>query len=54
MPPMPKTRRRNRKTKPVEAAPSITVADYYRMRLTQPQPTDEPASWEDYLRLAGA
>jgi hypothetical protein len=43
--------RRHRKIL-VEQAPVMSVADYYRMRLTQPQPTDEPASWEDYLRVS--
>ena len=40
------TRRRNRKTEPVEQGPAITIADYYRMKLTQPNPTQP--TYEEY------
>ena len=51
---MPKTQR-HRKPKPVEQAAVMTVADYYRMRLTQVPIDPAPPSREDYLRFsAGA
>jgi len=40
------TRRRNRKTEPVEQGSAITIADYYRMKLTQPNPTQP--TYEEY------
>jgi hypothetical protein len=46
------TRRRNRNPKPAEQAPVMTVADYYRMRLTQVPLDPTPPSWRDYLHVS--
>jgi hypothetical protein len=47
------TVRHSSKRKPVEQAPVMTVADYYRIRLTQIPIDPTRPSWEDYLRVSG-
>ena len=50
---MSKTRRHNRKPKPDhEAAPAMTIAEYYRIRLTRVPIDTTPPTWEDYLRAS--
>ena len=46
------TVRRNRKTEPVDQAPAMTVADYYRSMLTGKRPATPNPTYEDYLRAA--
>jgi hypothetical protein len=48
--PMPKTRRR--KPQAVETALTMTVADWYRKRMTGELTYASPPTWEDYLSVA--
>jgi hypothetical protein len=49
------TVRHSSKRKPVDQAPVMTVADYYRIRLTQVALDPAPPSWVKCLRVsAGA
>jgi hypothetical protein len=48
MPAMPKTRRRKRK--PVEQPLTMTIADYYLMKLAQRDPTQP--TYDEYRQLA--
>jgi hypothetical protein len=42
---------KRRKREAVEQAPAMTIADYYRMKLTGVLPPTQP-TYEEYLRAA--
>lgn len=47
------TIRHSSKRRDEPEAPKLTVADYYRQKLTRVPADPTPASYEDYLRAAG-